>query len=222
MDGVHDMGGMHGFGRIERQDDKPAFHEVWEGRVMGISQATPVPIAGGMRSKIEGLDPALYLSSSYYERWLHARIQGLIEAGAITAEELEAKVAYYRANPDAALPEPPDETESARREQPRSKSTGDSPALSSPAFSVDDRVRVRNMHPAGHSRLPRYIRGKVGKVVRVYRHQRVQDHEPIGDHEGPQPVYAVEFDGDEVWGTFAEPNSRVLLDMWESYLVAVQ
>lgn len=222
MDGVHDMGGMHGFGPIEREDDEPAFHEAWEGRVMGICQATPVPMPGGMRSKIESLDPALYLSSSYYERWLHARIQGLIEAGAITAEELEEKIGHYRANPQAALPKPPDETEATRREQTRGKSTDDPRALTSPAFSVGDRVRVRNMHPTGHSRLPRYIRGKVGEVVRVYRHQRFQDHVPVGDYEGQQTVYAVEFHGDEVWGTFAEPNIRVLLDMWEAYLVAVE
>ena len=84
MDGIHDMGGMHGFGPIIREEEEPVFHYLWEGRVLAIVRATPIPIPGGMRNNIETMDPGHYLTSSYYEKWLHARIKGLIDAGAIT------------------------------------------------------------------------------------------------------------------------------------------
>ena len=83
MDGVHDMGGMHGFGPIAIEEDEPLFHGEWEGRVVGIIRLTPVRIPGGMRNAIEQMDPAEYLRSSYYQKWLHARIEGCIAAGAI-------------------------------------------------------------------------------------------------------------------------------------------
>ena len=84
MDGIHDMGGMHGFGPIIREENEPLFHHPWEGRVLAMTVATPVPVPGGSRNNIENMDPAHYLSSSYYEKWLHSRIKGLIDAGVLT------------------------------------------------------------------------------------------------------------------------------------------
>ena len=89
MNGIHDMGGMHGFGPIVREENEPVFHHDWEGRVFAIRIATPVPIPGGSRNNIEQMDPAAYLTTSYYEKWLHSRIQGLIDAGVLTEAELE-------------------------------------------------------------------------------------------------------------------------------------
>ena len=86
------------------------------------------------------------------------------------------------------------------------------------AFSVGDRVRAKTVHPVGHTRLPRYVRGRVGEVIRCYRPQGFQDHEPLRDQTGPQPMYAVRFEGAELWGEQSESNSSVVLDMWESYL----
>ena len=216
MDGIHDMGGMHGFGPIEIEENEPAFHEPWEGRVMGIARTLRPKVPGGWRYQGESLDPAFYLASSYYEKWLHARINGLIESGEITEEEFSEKLAHYRANPDAALPEgkaPVDDGVSSQSGSARKAS-----AVPDTRFAVGDRVRARQVHPQGHTRLPRYLRGKVGEVIRIYRPQRFLDHEPMGDYGGPQPMYAVRFDGREVWGESAEPNSSVLLDMWEAYI----
>ncbi len=216
MDGIHDMGGMHGFGPIEVEENEPAFHEPWEGRVMGIARSLRLPVPGGGRFQIESLDPAFYLASSYYEKWLHARINGLLELGVITEEEFSEKIGHYRAHPDAALPEgkaPVDDSTSSQSSSARKAST-----VPDTRFAVGDRVRARQVHPQGHTRLPRYLRGKVGEVIRIYLPQRFQDHEPMGDYDGPQAMYAVRFEGREVWGESAESNSSVLLDTWEAYI----
>ena len=104
MNGIHDMGGMHGFGAVVREENEPVFHHEWEGRVYAMQRVTPVLIPGGSRNNIEQMDSVAYLTSSYYEKWLHARIKGLIDAGALTAEELEARVAFYRDHPEAPVP----------------------------------------------------------------------------------------------------------------------
>ena len=218
MDGVHDMGGMHGFGPIEAEENEPTFHAAWEGRVLAICFGTRVRVPGGFRNNIEKLDPAFYLASSYYEKWLHARIKGLIDAGAITKDELESAIERCASRPGAPVPtRGVEEAKEQSGESPRAVQRKSGEA-SEPQYKVGDRVRARNTHPAGHTRLPRYIRGKVGEVIRTYRRQGFQDAEPMSDHDGPQPVYAVRFDGTEVWGESAEPNSSVCLDMWEAYL----
>ena len=214
MDGIHDMGGMHGFGRIEIEGNEPVFHEPWEGRVAGIARHLRAPIPGGTRYQIESLEPAFYLASSYYEKWLHARINALAESGVITASEFEEKLAHYRTDPDAPFPD----GKPVAREATSSGSDGAPVASSKPRFGVGDRVKTKQVHPEGHTRLPRYLRGKTGEVIRIYRPQGFQDHEPLSDHQGPQPMYAVKFDGKEVWGASAEPNSSVVLDAWEAYL----
>ena len=214
MDGVHDMGGMHGFGPIKIAENEPLFHDDWEGRVLGICRLLRISVPGGMRNAIEQLDPAEYLRTSYYEKWLLARIEGLIAAGAITREEFAAKAAHYGAHPGAEIPPAPaaePQVEPSRQEQQESPPPP-------PVFASGDQVRARQTHPRGHTRLPRYIRGKIGVVVQVYRPQGFQDAEPLDDIGGSQTVYAVKFAGEQVWGESAEPNSCVLLDMWESYL----
>ena len=213
MDGVHDMGGMHGFGPIKIDAHEPLFHEEWEGRILGICRLLRIPVPGGMRNAIERLDPAEYLRTSYYEKWLLARIEGLIATGTITREEFAAKIAHYGAQPDAEIPSVP----AAAPQVEPSRHENQEGALP-PTFAVGDQVKARQTHPRGHTRLPRYIRGKVGVVVQIYRPQGFQDAEPLEDVGKSQTVYAVKFTSEQVWGESAEPNSSVLLDMWESYL----
>ncbi|MDH3602719.1 MAG: nitrile hydratase subunit beta [Candidatus Tectomicrobia bacterium] len=219
MNGIHDMGGMHGFGPVERELDEPVFHEPWEGRVFGMMLGVRVPVSGGLRSKIEEMDPAHYLTSSYYEKWLHARIEGLVAAGVLTQAELQARVDALRAQPDAELPrhEDPERVQTVLARL-RQRQAPDREASIQPQFAVGDTVRVRNLHPAGHTRLPRYVRGKRGRVVRFYGIYDLQDARPPDTPPEPQPIYAVRFDVGELWGEAAEPNEEVHLDMWEGYL----
>ncbi|MCH8222242.1 MAG: nitrile hydratase subunit beta [Chloroflexi bacterium] len=218
MNGVHDMGGMHGFGPVLREENEPVFHESWEGRVFGLVVSTRVP--GGGRPAIEAMPPAEYLSSSYYEKWLHAKTVALIAAGYVTQGELDDRLQEYRDNPGLK----PKRVENlALVAEQRERMAGIFPPARDPEGEAEylpgDAVRARNINPVGHTRLPRYIRGHLGTVDRIYGWHEIQDQDPPGvTIEGIEPVYSVRFEGGELWGEQAEPNSCVYIDMWESYL----
>lgn len=217
MNGVHDMGGMHGFGPVEPEQDEPVFHERWEGRVYGMRRQ--LGRLAGHRAAIERLEPAVYLASSYYEKWLRSTENTLVERGILTADELDARMEYFRASPDAPVP---------RLEDPeRAKAAVDSihtlvrPGRDvgiAPSFAVGDRVRVRNINPPGHTRLPRYARGKFGVIAHFHGVHDLQDDVPPGVRPAPQPVYNVRFEASELWGDGAEAKQVVYIDMWESYV----
>jgi nitrile hydratase len=221
MNGIHDMGGMHGFGRVVREEDEPVFHADWEKTVVAMSRvagALGITNIDESRYGIEQMDPAKYLTYSYYERWLDRSIRNFIAKGVIDAAELEARVAEIRANPEAPLPEPPaTDGVAAVVNQVRAgrnyKRSG-----SEPVFQVGDRVTTRNTHPRGHTRLPRYARGKHGVVKAVHGAYVFPDTNALGLGEQPQPLYTVLFRAQELWADSAEPNSTVCLDLWESYL----
>jgi nitrile hydratase len=222
VNGIHDLGGMHGFGPVVREEDEPVFHEEWERRVFGMRRALPRELnpTGGMRYTIERMDPAAYLASGYYERWLGVIEAGLVEAGVVSPEQLAARLAYYRDNPLAMVPrrENPGQIERAlaRIREPQVLNRPDGLA---PRFKVGDRVCARNLNPLGHTRLPRYVRGRYGLVARVYGIHDFQDTDPQGHPVGgAQAVYSVRFAGEELWGPSAETHSEVYLDLWDSYL----
>jgi hypothetical protein len=100
MDGIHDMGGMHGFGAIPIEDDEPVFHVPWEGRIFGINFVVESFVKGtnidSGRYRIECTDPATYLRSSYYEKWTQALQSAIVEAGVCSLEEIEARMKKLR------------------------------------------------------------------------------------------------------------------------------
>jgi nitrile hydratase beta subunit len=220
MNGVHDLGGMHGFGPIVREEDEPVFHEIWEGRVFGMNLAAPgIEPSGGFRYTIERMDPVHYLSSSYYERWLVVMEAGAVEAGIVTREELAARAAFFRDHADATLPrhEDPGQIDGVlaaiRKPQPLHH-----PGGSLPRFKQGDPVRARNVHPKGHTRLPRYARGKRGIIAQLHGLHDVPDTSAVEARTPPQAVYSVRFAARELWGESAEARSDVYLDLWDSYL----
>lgn len=222
MNGVHDLGGMHGFGAIEREADEPVFHEVWEGRVYGIVTAIreerDVYAPYGSRHYIENIPSARYLAASYYEKWMLALEAALLHSGLLADDELDARTQYYGGNPNAAVPrrDDPALAERVRRRIYSAQRPAD-PPRGAPRFGVGDSVRAHNINPRGHTRLPRYVRGKRGVVERIYGAQAFQDDPPNADAT-PQPVYSVRFEARELWGDVAEPNQCLYIDMWESYL----
>ncbi|MBI2506423.1 MAG: nitrile hydratase subunit beta [Candidatus Latescibacteria bacterium] len=219
MDGIHDLGGMHGFGLVPREADEPVFHEAWEGRLYAMRVSTRLADPGNLRPHIERMEPGQYLNSSYYEKWLHAWTQILFENGALTEEELQTREADLAAHPDTDLPRREDPAQARQAlERLRLPQPLQREATSQPRFQIGDSVRTRHFHPPGHTRLPRYARGKQGAVTGYYGFQDFPDEAPTGSTPPVQPLYAVRFAAGELWGESAEANSAVHLDMWESYL----
>lgn len=222
MNGVHDLGGMHGLGGVDVEQDEPVFHDPWEGVVFGTMLAT---MGQGMynldefRHGIEVMPPAHYLTSSYYEHWLETIEKNLIEKGVLNRDELEARTQEFLKDPEAALP---------RREDPeltnnllglvRGGGSSSREVSAKPRFGVGDLVNIRNEHPHGHTRLPRYVRDKQGVVERVYDAFVLPDTNAHGEGENPEYVYSVRFDAEELWGGSAEAREAVYVDLWESYL----
>lgn len=214
MDGVHDLGGMHGFGPVRRERNEPVFHGDWERRTFGLLMSSVLGLGASvdeMRHAIERMDPAHYLRSSYYEHWLDALERVIAEKGIASAQELAA-----RRDCAAARVENPAFAEAVRAAI-RSGAPYVRPGPA-PRFGAGDRVVVRNLHPAGHTRCPRYVRGATGVIDRCHGTFVFPDARAHGRGEEPQPLYSVRFDVADLFGPDAERRGVVLVDLWEGYL----
>jgi nitrile hydratase len=213
---------MDGFGPIHRETDEPVFHEPWESRVFGMfltgAGLPPEPL-DAFRHRLERLDPVKYLSSSYYERWLAGMESALIETGTLSREEIEARVQQFAADPDLPMPRREDPVRAEgianvfRASHPIARKT-----RQKPRFAVGDKIVTRNLNPPGHTRLPRYTRGKRGVIVAHHGAHVFPDTNAHGLGENPQHLYTVRIAVRELWGDSAEPNESVLIDLWDSYL----
>ena len=204
------MGGLHGFGKVVVEVDEPVFHDRWEGRVFAMVGATGRGNIDAGRHAIERLDPVRYLENGYYGRWLAAFERGLVASGVVTAEEIERRIASPRR---VAAPARSSMWRPARRNYVREVAAG-------PAFAVGQRIVTRNHQPAGHTRLPAYVRCRRGEIARVHPAMVFPDDHAHGRGENPQYLYTVRFAAPELWGEGAEANTVVHVDLFESYLVA--
>jgi len=219
VNGIHDLGGIDGFGPPDRHEHEGAFGEPWEADVYSLFVAT---LGNGLaeldefRYAIERMPPDTYLGVSYYERWLGAFETLLIEGDVIDPAALAHRAAAFEAG-EASRPDGPDgpsfedladgvaDAYASRREDRE------------PRFAAGDRVRVRRESPRGHTRCPRYARGATGTVDRVVGTHVLPDANAHGE-EGAEPVYTVRIEAEELWGSGGEANGSVHLDLWESYL----
>ena len=220
MNGIHDMGGMHGFGRIEREPNEPVFHEAWERRVFGLTVACGSQRLCNIdefRHAIERMAPVDYLGSSYYERWLDSTLRLLVEKGVITREALERRMAELASGPDPAAPHSDPELLARMMRRARTPFRRPGPP---PRYALGDHVVTRHDAPVGHTRLPRYARGKLGVIVGVHGSFIFPDTNAHGQGAQPHPLYSVRFEAAELWGATAEPGAPVHLDLWERYLEA--
>ena len=222
MNGVHDLGGMQGFGpvRPEPELEEPVFHEEWEGRVYAM-----VRLIGSLglwnldmvRHARESLPPADYLAYSYYEIWFAALRMQLVESGLVSEEELGTGRALLAVS--GAILERVMRAQEVRA-MPFMTTSYRRPAPEPARFAPGDRVRARNRHPRGHTREPRYVRGRVGTIDEHYGSQVYPDLSADGVVEG-RHLYCVRFEAREFWGESADVNSAVYVDLWEEYLEAV-
>ena len=217
MDGIHDMGGMHGFGKVEPEANEPVFHAPWEGRCLALNRAMGAIGAWTIdegRAGIEELPPEVYLARSYYGKWA-LRLQNMVVArGLAGADELAAGHALHAAKPL--------KRKLTVADIPRTLTRG-SFGRQAPAparFGVGDRVRAKNIHPATHTRLPRYARGHAGMIEAIRGCHVFPDSTAVGGGENPQWLYTVRFDARELWGENADPTLTVSIEAFEPYLEA--
>lgn len=208
MDGIHDLGGMHGFGRIEREPDEPVFHARWEARMFALASAVPFVVPFGddqFRRELERMAPEHYLRSSYYEKW-HAAVSALLREHGV----LDGPPRRW----PAPLPaERVDEAILAGASQ-ACPDAADVPIR----FAVGERVRTRSHMGAGHNRLPRYARGRIGTIEAIHGAFVVADRNAATGDRTPETLYTVRFDAVELWGEEADPRDQLSLDLWDPYL----
>jgi len=215
MDGVHDMGGMDGFGKVEPEKDEPVFHAPWEGRVLAMEAA--MEYAGAwridhLRFAQEKLPPLTYLSVSYYHRWALALESNVTELGYASPEELSGGRTLA---PGKTLPRKLTLDVVGRGLR---RSSFYRPQLAPARFKPGDRVRTKNIHPKTHTRLPRYARDKVGEVKLCHGCHMYPDSVAIDQGDNPQWLYTVLFESQELWGPDADPTLKVSIDAFEPYL----
>lgn len=216
MNSIHDMGGMTCFGPVVREENESLFHAPWERRVFAMTMLSMgrLDTLDAFRHAVERMDPAHYLESSYYEHWLAALETLAVEHGIVTSEELATGVPQTT-NVGSHPPLPPEAV-------PVAVSKGapcDRPAgRRKPRFSVGDTVSAKNLNPSGHTRLPRYVRGKQGVINLVHGTFVYPDTNAHGGGEKPQPLYNVCFSARDLWGPTSARRDHLYIDLWEDYL----
>lgn len=216
MNGIHDMGGMHGMGAVQPQRDEPVFHVRWEARTFALTRAMGAFGKWNIdasRHQRELIPAAQQLRMSYYEKWLEGLSVLLVRHGFLTAQELASgKATPGPPNPKPALPAEKVPGFIARG-SPASREAG-----RAAQFQPGQRVRARNLNPVGHTRLPRYVRGKLGVIARVHGAFVFPDTNAHFLGESPQHVYSVRFEAQELWGVDFAAGDAVYVDLWEDYL----
>jgi nitrile hydratase len=196
---------MQGFGAVDHSPSEPAFQDRWEATARALLTLVVVTLrtsGGEFRHSIERMDPAHYLASSYYEHWLTGAATLAVEHGLVASADLERRAGGRFPLSGAVLAPAIDDA---------------GPDVTTPRFAVGQRVRVRDWHPPGHTRCPRYVRGKTGTVIRVDGIESVPDVEAHGTARRTEPTYSVRFDPKDLWGD-DQRRTAVHVDLWDSYL----
>jgi nitrile hydratase beta subunit len=205
MNGVHDMGGMHGLGPVAPDPNEPLFQAEWERRVLAMTLAMGawgrwnIDTSRHARESIQG---DRYLAMTYYERWFEG-LTKLIDASGLAAENAPAGQGL---SVDRV-------TVVTKHRSPYTR-----PETQPPAFAVGDKVRAKTINPLGHTRLPRYARGRVGMIARDHGVHVFPDSNANGKGEDPKRLYSVRFTARELWGEAASERDTVHIDLWEPYL----
>jgi nitrile hydratase beta subunit len=215
MNNVHDMGGLQGFGPIQKSTDKQVFHHAWEARAFAVTMAMNSTRHWNIdksRSLRESLPPARYLSNTYYQIWLDGLERLLVHAQLVSAAELKAGHAQEPGRSSVKALRAEDVQAFLKKGYASSR-----PAVLPARFKVGDKVRTRLTNPLTHTRLPRYCRDKVGVVIKVNDVFVFPDKNAHGPDE-PQWMYTIEFDARTLWGEDSTASS-VCLNCWEPYLM---
>lgn len=215
MNGIHDLGGMHGMGPVEIERDEPVFHTRWEARAFALTLASGFlgkwNIDMGRYAR-EQMPPAEYLATSYYEHWLFGLERLLASQGLVSTQELESgRVAAKPVDTPAIRA---DAVATLLRNRRAARLDDD--VL--PRYKTGDRVLTHNDHSTGHTRLPRYARGRRGLIHRDHGVFIFADTHAMRRERKPQHCYSVRFTARELWGANASVRDSVFVDLWDDHL----
>jgi nitrile hydratase subunit beta len=214
MNGIHDMGGMQDMGPVRPEKNEPVFHAPWEGRMFALDMAVDGDWPGGAgRYQLELIPPAEYLRISYYEKWYTGLTELMVKYGFLTQEELDSGKAAGPAKKTGHVMKGAEVAGILAAGWPSTVNV-----KVDPQFQAGQRVRARNINPVGHTRLPRYARGKIGTIVQDHGVFVFPDASAQGLGQKPQHVYSVRFAVRELWGEQASPRDSVYISMWDDYL----
>ncbi len=211
MNGIHDMGGMDGFGQVRPQDSE-AFHELWEKQIFVANRLVRTE---GLNVSVYSMNPVDYLSWGYFGRSLHSLERKALRTGLVTEEELknpEGRLARVEGFPVIRA----EEVEARFRTRRGSRIQVEVP----PKFQVGERLMVKNYHKIGSNRHQRYFRGRQGQVHRDRGVWPFPDRLAHGLEDKPQHCYSVRFAATELWGSRADPKDVVYADLFDDYLEA--
>jgi len=216
MNGGQDLGGTQGHGPVVPEPNEPVFHDEWEKRAFALTLAMSMP--GGWnidmgRFARENRPSGEYLAMSYYQIWFAALETMLKQRDLVSDDEIVVGHALQPPKPVKRILLPADVEKTLHRGGPTERDTN-----TKPAFAVGERVRAKNINPVTHTRLPRYVRGRLGTIERVLGCHVFPDSNAHGLGEDPKWLYTVRFEGRELWGDGADPTVQVSVDAWEPYL----
>ena len=215
MNGPHDLGGAHGFGPVIAEENEPVFHADWEKTAFALVMAMGYTASWHIdtsRHARERTPPAEYLASSYYQIWFAGLKRLLIEDGLVSEAEIDAGKSLSPPVPLTAM--------SAENVMAKLIADGsyERPAPAPARFKIGGQVRARVMNPAGHTRLPRYVRGRIGRVAAIRGCHVFPDAHCGTDTEDPRWLYSIAFAAEVVWGPQGRAGDEIRLDLWEPYL----
>lgn len=205
MDGIHDLGGKQGFGRVVKDGRTAGFHDAWEIKINAITGKLVGHHVYNMdeyRHAIERMLPRRYVSASYFERVYVAVTTLCVEKGLLTREELNAATGEPVALSQPSLP-------------------GRTQSEALPDLQVGDQVRVRDMFVGGHIRMPAYVRGKTGRIVGVSPEYPFPDAAGHGLASPKQRTFDVSFNSRDLWGDAAD-DAEVHVGLFHAYLEKVE
>ena len=218
MNGVHDMGGMHGMGPVEIEKNEPVFHAEWESRVFALMVATAFlrkwNIDMGRHSR-ERMPPAT-VSRRDLLRALALRPAHAAGRGGAGEPQGSWKPDAPNRRRTVRVRSAPQDVANYLRHRVRARVDADVP----PKFKPGDRVVARNIHPVGHTRLPRYARARHGTIDRDHGVFIFPDTHAMSRDKKPQHLYSVRFAARELWGPRPPPRDGVYLNLWDDYLDA--
>ncbi|MDE0533733.1 MAG: nitrile hydratase subunit beta [Albidovulum sp.] len=224
MTRIHDMGGRFGHGPVKPSTLRsPKFEEPWHARALALTLA-----AGALgrwnqdssRHSRERLPPNDYARFSYYEKWLAALAELLVQRNIVSKDELSAPESLPQQPLDGNALKGPEVAGALAKIEPTARKTGHQPRFRAGRLVRTRRPSGNMLVSGGHTRLPAYAAGCLGTVVRCHGSHVLPDSNAHFRGEAPEPLYAVSFESSELWGNSnSSSNDEIVLDLWESYLI---